>query len=430
MRTFVAVIAGLLLVACKGSGGSSGSGSATAPATAPGPTTAPATIPGVELAELAGPGTDALEPGHPLLAVSPSEIVLKGDTVLVLQDGKVDPSEKDGGALGIKIPRLTAKLAAIGGSEGTLDVALDKRLTYELLIQVLYSAKQEGAGWKRFSIVARAGGKLVAIPLTLPDKAGPSSSEHLGAAIANLTEVESTSGPDRVLRKIKSTYMAGLKRCYKTLLKENPKAGGTVKLTLPVSATGRLDSPTATESGLGDAFEACVEKMMKHWTLPIPRNDAGEPADETFQISLVFNSQGGDTPPSAPALIITDPGAGKLAPESPESPDDRPIMLAVSVTATELILWSITGLEGTLGSPKLRVPRASATAVADLSRALDEIVQRRWDGKNRPETSHGIIVQADGATTMQAVSEILAAVRATPDGKVLFRDILLSIGFE
>jgi hypothetical protein len=101
----------------------------------------------------------------------------------------------------------------------------------------------------------------------------------------------------------------------------------------------------------------------------------------------------------------------------------------VSVSKTELILWSISGLEGTLKMPKQRIPRSSATAVADLNKALATIVSSRY-AKSRPETSHEIILMADRATTIQDTLEIAAAMRTTADGSELFRDIMLSSGFE
>src|SRR3954447_14932553 len=39
------------------------------------------------------------------------------------------------------------------------------------------------------------------------------------------------------------------------------------------------------------------------------------------------------------------------------NPDDQPLKIVVSVTRDRAILWSISGLEGTLAQPKLTFPR-------------------------------------------------------------------------
>jgi hypothetical protein len=288
-------------------------------------------MPGVGLAELAATGTVPHEVEPPLLVVTPTAITLDGVPVVALQDGAVDASEREGGALGMKIPRLTAALAtsaaiaaASAARDGTpaevrsLDVALDPSLTYGLLTQVLFSAKQKEAGHTQFNLLARSGQKLVAIPLTLPDRTA-------------------------------------------------------------VSAARSADSASP---------------------------------DNSVTIRDLRQQPGADRSARAP------------------DPEDEPLRLVVSVTETEILLWSLSGHEGTLQAPKLRIARPSATAVAELGQALAEIAKRRWDGRNRPETSHDILFMADSTITIQAVLELLGAMRATPDGTVLFRDILLSAGFE
>ena len=43
------------------------------------------------------------------------------------------------------------------------------------------------------------------------------------------------------------------------------------------------------------------------------------------------------------------------------NPDDQPIGLAVAVTRDEIIVFSFSGLEGTLQAPKVRIPRTGKT---------------------------------------------------------------------
>ncbi len=112
--------------------------------------------------------------------------------------------------------------------------------------------------------------------------------------------------------------------------------------------------------------------------------------------------------------------------------DDRapqPLSMFVSVSPTEILVWSVSGEEGTLRKPKRSIARSSKTAMIDLGATLAEIVHRRWP-RQRGETDRSIVLQADGNTTMQDVADLLGTLRASADGKPLFPDVLLSSGFE
>src|SRR5438132_644036 len=41
-----------------------------------------------------------------------------------------------------------------------------------------------------------------------------------------------------------------------------------------------------------------------------------------------------------------------------ENPDDQPLKLVVSVAKDKLVVWSVTGLEGTLTDPVAQIPRS------------------------------------------------------------------------
>ena len=94
-----------------------------------------------------------------------------------------------------------------------------------------------------------------------------------------------------------------------------------------------------------------------------------------------------------------------------EKPDEQPLQLMVSVTKNRMILWSVSGLEGTLQNPKITanlVPpeRASdppAYEYAKLNAALVEIATRRWAGKKRPAATYEILLQADGDIPYETV---------------------------
>jgi biopolymer transport protein ExbD len=82
-----------------------------------------------------------------------------------VRNGDVDPSQKD--ATGVGIPTLTRFLAAWRQSNEAdmqakgkpvpavpeIMIIADRTVPYRLLYQVIYSAKQKEAGYKRFRLI-------------------------------------------------------------------------------------------------------------------------------------------------------------------------------------------------------------------------------------------------------------------------------------
>jgi hypothetical protein len=359
----------------------------------------------IQLPEVTGAGAVAVASPSPLVIASPSAVAVAGTQIIALRDGLPDPADQEGGALGMKVPKLSTKLGALPRASA-LAVAIDRRLGYRLLIQLLFSAKQQEAGWKKFDVLVRAGGKLMAIPIALPDKTP--------ADVARLDEDGSLTA-DTVLRTIQTSYMAGIKRCYNDLRKTDAKAGGKLALALNITETGRLRDSTV--HGFAPSLDACISRGMTSWQFPIPREPSGTPTAASFRITLRLTSDDATTPPE-PSQIAAPPRA---------APADPPLKLAVAVTRTEVLLWSLSGLEGTLKDPKLKLPLGQ---IARLTPALAEIAARRWSGRAVPPDSQTIIVMADGSVSLQTVAEVCNAVRATPAGTPLFPDIALSMGFE
>jgi biopolymer transport protein ExbD len=131
------------------------------------------------------------------------------------------------------------------------------------------------------------------------------------------------------------------------------------------------------------------------------------------------------------------------------NPDDQPLKLVVSVTRDRMLLWSISGLEGTLQQPKVSFPRTghdgdpcdgnfmcesgycngdaqkcapvpanmpplTPTPAFDyraLSNALYEIANRRYNGKTRKQETYQIILMADGAIPYNTIASVMAAMR-------------------
>jgi biopolymer transport protein ExbD len=126
------------------------------------------------------------------------------------------------------------------------------------------------------------------------------------------------------------------------------------------------------------------------------------------------------------------------------SPDDQPLKLFVSVARDRVVLWSLTGLEGTLKQPKLVLLRTGregetcdgaymcetnscdaatqkcvaghdeAAPVFDyraLNAALFEIASRRYAGRPRRTDTYPAVLQADGDIPYSTIVSIMAAMR-------------------
>jgi biopolymer transport protein ExbD len=310
-------------------------------------------------------------------------IVFEGQTIERLEKGVVDCSEKEGGCNGMKMPRLSNFLGRVRERDGSapLQLAFDKHTTYELLIEVMFSAKQEEAGFKDFEVLARANGKLVKIPITLPD-AKPSPTPMTGFSTKMVKD------------KIEGTYLDSIATCYKALLAKQPNAGGQLGLTFGIDTTGKTDTPNVT---LGEARETCVEKAVLEWSFTPP---------PTQKMSI--------------AMVLTlDPANGGTVKREPDDPllvagPPGPVKPIVTITGDEVMLWSVSGEEGTLVEPKL-----TSNNLERLSAALTEIVQRR------KLTEKAIVVMADKKTaSMQRVVEVIATV------KPLFPEIVFSVGLK
>ncbi len=127
------------------------------------------------------------------------------------------------------------------------------------------------------------------------------------------------------------------------------------------------------------------------------------------------------------------------------NPDDQPLGLYVSIQRAEMVLWSVSKLEGTLKQPKpgYVFPRLTGTtgkkcdgafmcesntcsngvcvASSDtpqpiydyrrLSETLFEITKTRYAGKARKIDTYTIVLQADGATPYSVITATMAAMR-------------------
>ena len=102
-----------------------------------------------------------------------------------------------------------------------------------------------------------------------------------------------------------------------------------------------------------------------------------------------------------------------------QTPDEQPLQLMVSVTKNRMILWSVSGLEGTLQEPKMSAGLLPPENASDpptfdykaLNDALLEISTRRWGGKPRPVDTYEILLQADGDIPYETVITVMDHMR-------------------
>jgi biopolymer transport protein ExbD len=105
------------------------------------------------------------------IVITPTGVVVEGSARIPVVNGDVDPAEKEGGSLGVKIPKLTNYLAALHAEEikrlqqigkdpakeppPELLIIADRTTPYRLLVEVMFSAKQKEAGYKHFRMIVQ-----------------------------------------------------------------------------------------------------------------------------------------------------------------------------------------------------------------------------------------------------------------------------------
>lgn len=95
--------------------------------------------------------------------------------------------------------------------------------------------------------------------------------------------------PASVIKRIRSKYMAGMKRCHQRILKIDPKASGKVKIRFKVGPTGRVTK--AKVKGFDPTFDACIKGQASKWRFSAPKDD-GKPTSADFEISPIFKPGG------------------------------------------------------------------------------------------------------------------------------------------
>jgi biopolymer transport protein ExbD len=116
------------------------------------------------------PGSDTPEPPPEqavTVTVAKEVILVEGKPIVSVKNGSVDASEKQNGALGTAIPKLSRFLGAVRqANEQDLKargkeiptkpevlIIADQATPYRLLLEVLTSSRSEDAGYRRFRLI-------------------------------------------------------------------------------------------------------------------------------------------------------------------------------------------------------------------------------------------------------------------------------------
>jgi biopolymer transport protein ExbD len=112
---------------------------------------------------------EPLPEGASTLIITPTAIVLEGEEIVAVRGGSVDAAEKDGGARGYKIVNLSRVLGGLRKLEEQklldkgkplpkvpeLLIIADRTTPFRLLFDVIYSAKEKEAGYRRFRLIVQ-----------------------------------------------------------------------------------------------------------------------------------------------------------------------------------------------------------------------------------------------------------------------------------
>ncbi len=160
----------------------------------------------------------------------------------------------------------------------------------------------------------------------------------------------------------------------------------------------------------------------------------GVPSSLLVQVLASFNAAGAR---DFGLIVRTPDGPGAVplhlpvAPAVPVVDGAQPLQMILSMTPARALLWSMSGLEGTLGSPKLDLtPSAGGVWLATVRDDLADIVKKRWQGKTRPATEESIVIQFEDALAAGDLVAAAATVRHDAQGGRLFPDVLLAAGFQ
>lgn len=91
---------------------------------------------------------------------------------------------------------------------------------------------------------------------------------------------------DAIIKKIATTYMPSLQRCYKKSLVGDGTLAGKVALTFTVTERGALTDGSAR--GVDDGLASCIEGVMTKWSFTPVIDGDGDPTDVDVKLGLAL----------------------------------------------------------------------------------------------------------------------------------------------
>ena len=95
-----------------------------------------------------------------------------------------------------------------------------------------------------------------------------------------------TPSVEAIIKKISTTYLGGLQRCYKKSLAGDATLSGKVSLTFTVTDRGALTDGQA--SGVDDTLAGCIEGLMGKWSFTPVVDADGDPTDVDIKLGLAL----------------------------------------------------------------------------------------------------------------------------------------------
>ena len=89
---------------------------------------------------------------------------------------------------------------------------------------------------------------------------------------------------DSIIKKITTTYMAGLQRCYKKSLLGDGTLSGKATLTFTVSDRGAVTDHRV--AGVDDKLGECIEGLMTKWSFTPVKDEDGDATDVDVKLGL------------------------------------------------------------------------------------------------------------------------------------------------
>ncbi len=253
------------------------------------------------------------------------------------------------------------------------------------LDELVTRAKLERCDWRD-----RATAGVIPPDLALPELARTTAGvEPLGAAADLLTVV---ARPDQVVidgTSIAASDGAKLRTLTAALLAGRSSGDAPPRARLILARDARYEQ-------LVHLVQAMSSAGVRRFEL-VARRD-GEPVAAPVE------------QPEAP------PGAGDAA-------GARGVAIFVSMTVNDVTVFSVSGADRRPQDFKLV---SGGRGVADITRAQEAVVEVQA----RHPDERSVILMFDPTTPMQRVAELVAAVRAKPDGQPLLPRVTLSAGFQ